>query len=144
MCRDVFSRLQPKIHPPDAFHITTRNPRRGSTSPFVGYVAAVVATLVALGLTLLLEPYLGRTIAIWFVAAFAVSAWAGGFGPGIIAAVLAVLVLNYFFFTPQRSWLSSDPSELVSLGVFILIATLISSINARLARSRQEAHDEQQ
>jgi PAS domain S-box-containing protein len=39
-----------------------------------------------------------------FVAAVAASAWLGGWGPGILAAVLAPFIFDYFFLPPHHTW----------------------------------------
>ena len=55
------------------------------------YGVAVLSTGLALLLTLLLAPWLDLPVSPLFFAAVAVSAWYGGFGPGLCAALLSTL-----------------------------------------------------
>jgi signal transduction histidine kinase len=67
-----------------------------------------------------------------FLAAIMVSAWYGGLGPGLLATGLSAIALNLLLpasYFPGTSW--EDASR---LGVFVLAALLISSLNARQRR----------
>src|SRR3989442_14284767 len=67
-----------------------------------------------------------------------VAAWFGGLRGGLLATVLASLLMDYFFFEPVRSLFSfSHREDVLRLGVFVLVAVLISLLNA--ARRRAEA-----
>jgi signal transduction histidine kinase len=94
----------------------------------VRYGVAVLAVTVALALAGLLpprEPY----PALLFCAAVMASAWYGGLGPGLLATALSALALDFFFLPPVNS-LRVGRAEGVCLGVFVLVAFLISSLNA--------------
>src|SRR3989442_7707237 len=67
-----------------------------------------------------------------------VAAWFGGLRGGLLATVLASLLMDYFYFEPVRSLFSfSHREDVLRLGVFVLVAVLISLLNA--ARRRAEA-----
>jgi K+-sensing histidine kinase KdpD len=65
------------------------------------YAVAAFAVTGALVLKLLLNPLiLGDSPFLIFFAAVTVSAWYGGFGPGILATVLATIFSAAFFLSP--------------------------------------------
>src|SRR5258705_13060290 len=91
------------------------------------YGLAVLSVAAALILVFLLRPN-GLLAPIFFLAII-VTAWIGGFGPGLVAAVLATLALAYFFLTPVYS-LRFDPGEIPHLLAFFVSALLVSSWSA--------------
>jgi PAS domain S-box-containing protein len=97
------------------------------------YSLAVSSVAVALIVTLLLHP--DKLVAPVFFLAIILTAWIGGFGPGLVAAVLTTLSIIYFFLSPTLS-LRFETSETPHLIVFFVSAFLVSSWSA--ARSRAE------
>lgn len=98
-------------------------------SRFIRYAIAVLAIADAVGLTWLLWPVLQPAVALFF-AAVMVAAWFGGFGPGLLAGVLAAAAAEVLFTDPE------GPAEIsvravVRLGVFLATAVLISGLNSR-------------
>ena len=79
-----------------------------------------------------------------FFGAVMVSAWYGGVGPGLAAAVGAALVSAYFFLPPYYSWAIADPQNRARLGAFLLEATLISALSGALHAARLKAEASQQ
>ena len=69
-----------------------------------------------------------------FLGAVMISAWYGGLGPGLLATALSVLCLDLFL-APGYS-LGTGLANAHRLGLFVLVALLISSLNA--ARHRLE------
>src|SRR3989442_11595455 len=64
-----------------------------------------------------------------------VAAWFGGLRGGLLATVLASLLMDYFFFEPVRSLFSfSHREDVLRLGVFVLVTVLISLLNAARRR----------
>ena len=74
-------------------------------------------------------------------AAVMASAWYGGVGPGLFAAVIVGLASTYFLLPPIGSFSVTEPGDLLHLGLFALAAVVIGSLQARLqaARRRMEA-----
>ncbi|MBD1997302.1 PAS domain S-box protein [Oculatella sp. FACHB-28] len=103
---------------------------------------ALLSVALALGTTLLLGSYLETTPTSLFFVAVMVSAWYGGLKPGIVATVLSTLAINYFLTEPIYVLSIPDLGTLVRLGVFVMAAILISSLNAaqRLAQRRAEVN----
>jgi PAS domain S-box-containing protein len=97
------------------------------------YGLSVLFVAISLAATFLLQPSV--LVTPLFFPAILLSAWFGGVGPGLLAALLATLALAYFFLPPTYS-LRFDPAELLQLLVFFLSAVLVSSWSA--ARKRAE------
>ncbi len=98
------------------------------------YGLAVSSVAVALIVGLLVRP--DALVAPIFFLAIILTAWVGGFWPGLVAAVLTTLALVYFFLPPLYS-LRFDVHQIPHLIVFFVSAFLVSSWSA--ARSRAEA-----
>jgi PAS domain S-box-containing protein len=92
------------------------------------YGLAVLVSALAVVLTGLFLPFMQSHLFLFFFAALAISAWYGGLGPGLLTTLLAVIATNYFFLPPVASW-TVRGDDLLRLGIFGLIAFLISSLN---------------
>jgi PAS domain S-box-containing protein len=106
------------------------------------YGLSVLFVAISLAATFLLQPSV--LVTPLFFPAILLSAWVGGAGPGLLAALLATLALAYFFLPPAYS-LRFDPAELPQLLVFFLSTVLVSSWSAarkRAETSLQRARDE--
>jgi PAS domain S-box-containing protein len=106
------------------------------------YGIALLAVTLALGTTLLLGAYLEPTPTPLFFVAVMVSAWYGGLRPGIVATILSTLAINYFLLEPLYTLNIPNLGTVVRLGVFMMAALLINSLNEaqRTARRRAEAN----
>ena len=106
------------------------------------YGLGVLSVAVALVIALLVRPDV--FVSPVFFLAIIVSAWFGGIGPGLLAALLSTTAIAYFFLPPLYT-LRFDPSNVPHLLVYFLSALLISSWGAvrrrtevLLRRSRDE------
>ncbi|MEH1891394.1 MAG: PAS domain S-box protein [Nostoc sp.] len=106
------------------------------------YTIALLSVALALGITMLLRPYLSATPSALFFAAVMVSAWYGGFTPGLLATVLSTLVVNYLFLQPLYPQHITHRDILVRLTVFMITAGLIIWLNEsrRTAQRKAEAN----
>jgi len=107
----------------------------------VGNGIACLSVALVLGIRLLGWSLFGvESPYVYFVAALAVTAWYGGFGPGVLATVLSALCVGYLFLPPYRDFRIIDPAHIVHLCVFILTGVLISWLMGKLqgARARSE------
>jgi two-component system sensor histidine kinase KdpD len=52
----------------------------------------------------------------------------GGFYPALLSAVAAGLLLNYYFTEPTHTFTINEPSNIVAVVVFLLIAVLVSQV----------------
>ena len=67
-----------------------------------------------------------------FLAAVALAAFRFGRGPAILASVLAVLVFDFFFVPPYRTFAVADAQYVVTFGVMLAIGLVISTLTSRL------------
>ncbi len=107
--------------------------RRFGTAARWGVALASVAAAFALNAWI---PNLSEARGVVFLAAVIVSTGFGGFGPGILATIVSVVLLDYFF-VPQIHELDFGPAVTSSLIAFVATALLIHSLNHR--RRRLEA-----
>ncbi len=63
----------------------------------------------------------------------------GGFYPAFVTAVVASLLINYFFVPPIHTLTISAPENILALVVFIVIASLVSRVVDVAARRTSEA-----
>jgi two-component system sensor histidine kinase KdpD len=67
-----------------------------------------------------------------------------GYGPSLVAAVLAVLLVDFFFVEPYLSFAVSDSQHIVTFVVMFVVALVISGLTKRIrdqadaARSREQ------
>jgi len=104
-------------------------------APILRYGVAVLSTALALIPTVLLTDVSESRLALFGVAVM-VSAWYGGWKPGVVATAFALTVSAYFSLNGEHS-----PAQLrtaiVRLSLFFFVAMLICWLNAAL-RSAQE------
>ncbi|HVP90849.1 MAG TPA: DUF4118 domain-containing protein, partial [Terriglobales bacterium] len=112
-------RATPSAHAP-AIHIN----RYLSALAFVA-----TAGLVAKGLQLAISL---TDYALVFLTAVLFSAVAGGLGPSIMAAVVSLLVYDFFFVDPIYTFTITKPQDVLSLLVFLVVAVLTSNLTARI------------
>ncbi|MFC5261350.1 DUF4118 domain-containing protein [Kribbella qitaiheensis] len=74
-----------------------------------------------------------------FLLAVVVVALVGGLWPAILTAVAGSLVLNYFFTPPTRAFTIAEVNNALALGIFVLVAGLVSSVVDRAARRTRQA-----
>jgi PAS domain S-box-containing protein len=80
-----------------------------------------------------------------FLLAVLSTAVLGGLGPSVFAAVLSLLVYDFFFVDPLHTLTIAKPQDVVSLAVFLVVAVLTSELTARMrdqaeAARRRERH----
>ena len=63
----------------------------------------------------------------------------GGTAVGVVAAVAAFLVTNWYFVEPVRTFTVAEPQNLVSLMVFVAVSATVSVLVDRSARRSSEA-----
>jgi K+-sensing histidine kinase KdpD len=102
-------------------------------APILRYGVAVLSIILALIPAFLLADVFESRLLVFAVAVM-VSAWYGGWKPGLAATSFAVTVSAYFLLTGNRS---TTARALVHLGMFASIALLICWLNYAL-RALQE------
>jgi two-component system sensor histidine kinase KdpD len=102
-------------------------------------VAAVALTLVTLACIPLRDRLgLPSVLLIYLCVVVGVAAL-GGIWPAIVTAVLASLLINYYFTPPLHTWNIDDAANVFGIIVFILVGALVSVLVDRAARLRAEA-----
>ena len=105
--------------------INFRDKTTGST--LIKYAVAITAPVVALFLRLPLTPYLGEKIPFsTFFLATAVSAYIGGFVPGLLSTVLGGLLAALFIIPRFGSMFFTDTVDCVAWFVFLAVSAIIS------------------
>ena len=104
-------------------------------APILRYGVAVLSTALALIPTILLADVSESRLALFGVAVM-VSAWYGGWKPGVVATAFALTVCAYFSLAGEHS-----PAQLqtaiVRLSLFFFVAMLICWLNAALRASQE-------
>src|SRR5436853_3541922 len=104
-------------------------------APILRYGVAVLSIILALIPALLLSDVVESRLVV-FAVAIMVSAWYGGWKPGLVATSFALTVSTYFSLTGNRT-----PAEyrnaIFQLTLFVVVAVLICWLNAAL-RAAQE------
>jgi len=108
-------------------------PRR---APILRYGVAVLSTTLALVPAMLL-PNINESRLAVFAVAVMVSAWYGGWKPGLVATSFALTVSAYFSFSSGQTP-AQFRSTMLRLALFVLLAVLICWMNAAL-RAAQES-----
>jgi signal transduction histidine kinase len=104
----------------------------------LSYALAGGFAVAALGFSRLIWPLIEPTSSPLLLAAVVISAWYGGFGPGLLTTALGALGKAYFFLLPTRSLRVDDAAAVLQLGLFVVIAFLISSLTGTLRRTLGE------
>jgi PAS domain S-box-containing protein len=104
-------------------------------APVLRYGVAVLSITLALIPALLFTNVVESRLTV-FAVAIMVSAWYGGWKPGVVATSFALTVSAYFSLAGRHS-LAENRQALFHLSLFVLVAGLICGFNAAL-RSAQE------
>jgi len=101
----------------------------------VAYASSAGSVLLALGIGLLIERFVGlQSVSLVFLMAVLSSAVAWGLLPALFACLLSVLTFNFFFLPPLYTLTISDPENVVALFFFALVAVVVSNLTAATRR----------
>src|SRR5919198_5686415 len=84
--------------------MSIRDPAWRRVRALLSYGVAVTAVLVALLLTRVMASYVESFRTPLFFSAIILSTWFGGFIPGMVATLLSVPALKYYYVDPLYSW----------------------------------------
>ena len=104
-------------------------------------VAIIAATMViALALTLALRGYIGLTPFIFFYGAVAIGAAYAGVVGGVIATVVGIAVVDFYFVPPAGVLSLHTPQDVVPMFAFVGVAAIVTALAvwSRGARTRAE------
>src|SRR5258705_9926054 len=119
-CRHQLSRIAPRWSAGSRMRqdMTHRDPSSPTPMPTIlRYGIAVLSVAIAIGLDFFLLRHF-EAIFTPFLFAVAATVWYAGTGPGVLAIVLSVLSLNYFFLDSFFSFSSISNTDLVYLTFF--------------------------
>jgi two-component system sensor histidine kinase KdpD len=96
-----------------------------------GAAVAVLAPAAATGLGLVLQP--GRALGAIsiYLLGVVIAAAVGGLWSGLVASVLSLLCINYFFTEPLHTLRVTDSENVVALVAFLVVAAIVGSLVAR-------------
>src|SRR5450432_1440624 len=115
-----------------------RDPSSPTTMPTIlRYGIAVLSVAIAIGLDFFLLRHF-EAILTPFLLAVAATVWYAGTGPGVLAIVLSVLSLNYFFLRPFFSFSPISYIDLVYLTFCIFCALAVGWVSGVRRRAEQE------
>jgi len=117
-------------------HVFLRQP-----SAVQRYGVALAVSLVALLATVLLAPFLQRSIFLLFFVAVALSAWYGGRGPALFATLIAVVSIVLLSREPILT-LDAGLTGVLQLAAFSAVALLIGSLSDARRRAELAARSE--
>ena len=107
------------------------------------YLVASISVGIALIATLILGSAVKHTTALFFCSVM-LSSWYGGLGPGLFAAVLSVVALDYYFIPPLYA-LGIGPEDAADMIAFVAAAFFISWLTSDQKRAKEsicQARDE--
>ncbi|HVF68593.1 MAG TPA: DUF4118 domain-containing protein [Pyrinomonadaceae bacterium] len=105
-----------------------------------GYTVAVLGTLAATCALKLFGDHVNSTtvaLGLLLVVLFVATAW--GARPAVLASVLGVLCLNFFYLPPVGRWTIDDPDNWVALFAFLVTAVTAGQLSSRSKRRAEEA-----
>jgi two-component system sensor histidine kinase KdpD len=100
--------------------------------------ALLLAILVPICAALRSDLTLGSDMLL-FLLAVVICSLIGGFYPGLAAAIIASLLLNYYFVPPLHTFTIADGENVLALAVFVVISALVSRVVDQAARRNVEA-----
>lgn len=113
------------------------------------YAGSLLFSAVALGIGLLARHGLDvSNVALMLLVAVLASALAYGLVPSLFACLICALAYNFFFLPPLYTLTIAAPENIVTLGVFTMVAVIASHLTARvrmqaiLARERAGTNEE--
>src|SRR5437899_12901233 len=80
--------------------------------------------------------WIPRHLLLPFYPVVMLSAWFGGFGPGLLTTLLSALAISYLYLPPTPSLRFRDPGDLMGSLLFLCVRLLFRALSARLLASR--------
>jgi two-component system, OmpR family, sensor histidine kinase KdpD len=118
--------------------LVSRSFRR--TSDVRDYVHAVFGVLCATAIAWLMFPYFAAAnLIMMYLIAVIVIAIRWGRGPSVLASILSVATFDFFFVPPYFTFVVSDAQYLLTFGVMLVVALVISNLAVRLQQQAELA-----
>lgn len=100
------------------------------------YGIALLFVAIAFVSTLLLQHFFPYPFLFVFFAAVMASAWFGGTKPGLLAVLVSILLVDYFFLPPVHTF-AVDASDIAYFGAFIVCAAAASWVSSSMRRTEE-------
>ncbi len=112
------------------------------TSDWSAYAKGVLVVAVSTALAWLMFPYFSpANLVMIYLLGVTVVASRFGRGPSVLASVLNVLAFDFFFVPPYFSFAVSDTQYLITFGVMLVIALVISNLTVRIRQQAEAARE---
>jgi C4-dicarboxylate-specific signal transduction histidine kinase len=105
----------------------------------INYTIAAISVGIAVIFTLHLQTFIKHTSSLFFCSVM-LSSWYGGLWPGLFAAFLSYIALDYYFIPPLYA-LGISPEQTPDMIVFVATALFISWLNGNQRRAKQSLRD---
>ncbi len=141
---DVLVRLSEEIDvyvisgfetPPKTKPVQVERPR----VPALGYLAAAVVVVLSTLLGVAFAREQTADVVMVYLLGVVIVAMRFGYGPSLLAAVLAVIAFDFFFITPFYSFAVSDLRHIATFAVMFIVAVVISNLTQRIRRQADAA-----
>jgi PAS domain S-box len=103
------------------------------------YALAVLTTAVAVVVTRAIQPLVWPSVTPFFILAVAVAALYGGSVPGVLASLLSVVALGYWFFPPFGSFAIQSRADFAREATFLVVAAVMVWIASSVETQRLRA-----
>jgi PAS domain S-box-containing protein len=108
-------------------------------SEVLRYGSSIVAILLALGVRMLLDPYLGeRYPIVTFLVPVIFIAWYAGFGPSVVSIALALLLADFFFLAPRHSFLIDQTADQLGFALYAFAGAVMVLLAQALRRAYRQ------
>ena len=117
--------------------VAPARPRRREWAP---YVRATAIVTLCTGAAWLMFPYfdLSNIIMVYLLGVVGVATRSER-GPSVLASVLSVAAFDFFFVPPYFTFAVSDARHLVTFGVMLFVAIVVSSLTVRIRQQAESA-----
>ena len=119
-----------------------RGPLVGRPSPLADYGRAALVVVLATLLSFPVLRFLSLTdVAMVFLLGVALVASRYGRGPTVVASFLSIALFDFFFVPPRFTFAVSDVGYVLTFGVMLAIALLISGLTLRIRAQAETARE---
>jgi two-component system sensor histidine kinase KdpD len=109
--------------------------KRRRPNPAGGIVAGLALVALTTGVAILLQRLIGtRSVDLLYLLPVIASATLFGLRSSLVASLAAALAYNFFFLPPLYTFTISDPQNVVTLTVLVIVAVIASNLTGRLKR----------
>ena len=113
----------------------SRVPIRPLRRTLISYLVAALSVAFAVIITLFIGPAIKHSATLFFCSVMLTS-WYGGLWPGVLAGIISVLALDYYFIPPLYA-LGIGPEDVADLIAFVATALFISWLNGDQKRAKE-------